>query len=283
MPAAQTPDDDALDILARLLDTRAVPFGGMNLEALDGFFSALNVGPEAVAPEEWMAEIWGPKPPNWESQTEAQEVLDLLTGHWNLVAERVRHAGDEMSERLLPVVWLPEGEDDPDADYVGHDWALGFLRGVDLRKSAWEAWFEGEEWIAEHYLDMISLVLGRDVTRDAPDADEDEDEVDGEVDGEGGTRDDADTESDAAASEDDEAEGVEGTEDADEAGEAPPLTPAERIEMVLDLPWLLYDLNVHRVEALTPRTPIRAAALPGRNDPCNCGSGKKFKKCCGAG
>ena len=28
-------------------------------------------------------------------------------------------------------------------------------------------------------------------------------------------------------------------------------------------------------------TPIRAAATPGRNDKCPCGSGKKFKKCCG--
>ena len=28
--------------------------------------------------------------------------------------------------------------------------------------------------------------------------------------------------------------------------------------------------------------PIHAAAAPGRNDPCPCGSGKKFKKCCGA-
>jgi uncharacterized protein YecA (UPF0149 family) len=24
-----------------------------------------------------------------------------------------------------------------------------------------------------------------------------------------------------------------------------------------------------------------AAAAPGRNDPCPCGSGKKYKKCCG--
>ncbi|MFZ3139321.1 MAG: SEC-C metal-binding domain-containing protein [Polaromonas sp.] len=23
-------------------------------------------------------------------------------------------------------------------------------------------------------------------------------------------------------------------------------------------------------------------ATPGRNDPCPCGSGKKYKKCCGA-
>ena len=30
------------------------------------------------------------------------------------------------------------------------------------------------------------------------------------------------------------------------------------------------------------RTPIKKAAKVGRNDPCPCGSGKKYKKCCGA-
>jgi len=28
--------------------------------------------------------------------------------------------------------------------------------------------------------------------------------------------------------------------------------------------------------------PIQADKAPGRNDPCPCGSGKKYKKCCGA-
>lgn len=28
--------------------------------------------------------------------------------------------------------------------------------------------------------------------------------------------------------------------------------------------------------------PLKAGAEPGRNDPCPCGSGKKYKKCCGA-
>jgi len=27
---------------------------------------------------------------------------------------------------------------------------------------------------------------------------------------------------------------------------------------------------------------IIKGAQPGRNDPCPCGSGKKYKKCCGA-
>ena len=34
--------------------------------------------------------------------------------------------------------------------------------------------------------------------------------------------------------------------------------------------------------ALNPPAPARAEKRPGRNDPCPCGSGKKFKQCCGA-
>jgi len=35
-----------------------------------------------------------------------------------------------------------------------------------------------------------------------------------------------------------------------------------------------------------PDAPVeqaRAQDTPGRNDPCPCGSGKKYKKCCGKG
>ena len=28
--------------------------------------------------------------------------------------------------------------------------------------------------------------------------------------------------------------------------------------------------------------PLKIQAEPGRNDPCPCGSGRKYKKCCGA-
>jgi uncharacterized protein len=34
-------------------------------------------------------------------------------------------------------------------------------------------------------------------------------------------------------------------------------------------------------EQRSPRMPLRAKKV-GRNDPCPCGSGKKWKKCCGA-
>ena len=39
----------------------------------------------------------------------------------------------------------------------------------------------------------------------------------------------------------------------------------------------------HDTRAQQPRTPIVKEKLPGRNDPCPCGSGKKFKNCHGRG
>lgn len=41
--------------------------------------------------------------------------------------------------------------------------------------------------------------------------------------------------------------------------------------------------TAHDTRAQQPRTPIIKDKLPGRNDPCPCGSGKKFKQCHGRG
>ncbi len=43
------------------------------------------------------------------------------------------------------------------------------------------------------------------------------------------------------------------------------------------------DEDVSDVDRLLhPSEAAKAAAMPGRNDPCPCGSGRKYKKCCGA-
>jgi SEC-C motif-containing protein len=40
--------------------------------------------------------------------------------------------------------------------------------------------------------------------------------------------------------------------------------------------WLYHSEQPHK-----PAEPVRAQPSVGRNQPCPCGSGKKFKKCCG--
>lgn len=48
--------------------------------------------------------------------------------------------------------------------------------------------------------------------------------------------------------------------------------------------WAAYDLREFwRDRGMAPREPVRKSPEPGRNDLCPCGSGKKFKKCCGTG
>lgn len=41
------------------------------------------------------------------------------------------------------------------------------------------------------------------------------------------------------------------------------------------------DWDDERDQISEPEQPYRAPAKAGRNDPCPCGSGKKYKKCCG--
>ncbi|HET8747150.1 MAG TPA: UPF0149 family protein [Ramlibacter sp.] len=65
--------------------------------------------------------------------------------------------------------------------------------------------------------------------------------------------------------------------------DGPPSVSNERLDRLAAAIWATYSLRqVWR--SLGPRTdPVRKAPEPGRNDPCPCGSGKKYKKCHGAG
>jgi uncharacterized protein len=161
-------EDARIDRLAELLERRAVPFKGFNLEALDGFLSALVLGPEPVPEAEWQPLVWGGKPPRWEDEDEAAEVQALLAEHWQLAAQRVRHGQDAVPRRLTPLLWLPEDPwgEQPDAPEVGRDWALGFSRGVELRESSWDAWLDEHAWIDEIFVLLDRLASGEVLTED---------------------------------------------------------------------------------------------------------------------
>jgi uncharacterized protein len=65
--------------------------------------------------------------------------------------------------------------------------------------------------------------------------------------------------------------------------DGPPSVSKQRLDDLAAAIWAVYDLR-QLWRSLGPRiSPIRKAAEPGRNDPCPCDSGKKYKKCHGAG
>jgi uncharacterized protein len=57
----------------------------------------------------------------------------------------------------------------------------------------------------------------------------------------------------------------------------------ERMEILAEMPYLLNDMHQWRMQEgpSVPQTPAQREDKPDRNGPCPCGSGKKFKKCCG--
>lgn len=64
--------------------------------------------------------------------------------------------------------------------------------------------------------------------------------------------------------------------------DGPASLSVQRLNDFADATWAVYDLR-EIWRTIGPRVPtLRRADAPGRNDPCFCGSGKKFKKCCGA-
>ncbi len=64
--------------------------------------------------------------------------------------------------------------------------------------------------------------------------------------------------------------------------EGAPSVSEQRVERFGEAIWAVYDL--HQIwKSLGARVEtVRNTHTTGRNDPCHCGSGKKFKKCCGA-
>ena len=64
--------------------------------------------------------------------------------------------------------------------------------------------------------------------------------------------------------------------------DGPPSVSETRLNLYGEALWAVYDLR-EIWRNIGPRVAqVFKADTPGRNDPCSCGSGKKYKKCCGA-
>lgn len=206
--------------LAGLLASRQVPADTMPFEMLDGFFTALVIGPELVLPSEYLPIIWGEggSAPDWDTQEQATYAIGLLMKHWNAIAAR-RSANAEHRPEIESFGEAPLGE----------PWAEGFMVGIDLRHEAWDPMFAD---LRADQVVLPILALGGDTP--------------------------------------------------DEFNET--ISDEMREMIVEQLPATLQMIAAYwqaGPDVLPRREPQRSVKV-SRNEPCTCGSGKKFKKCCGA-
>jgi hypothetical protein len=112
----------ALDALDAFLSSDQSPPDSMMLSDLDGFLTAIAIGPELIMPSEWLPVIWGDGEPVFTDEAEMQAVLGGILSRYN----QIRH--EITSGTFEPILWS-----DADGTAIGADWAEGFMQGVGLR------------------------------------------------------------------------------------------------------------------------------------------------------
>ena len=198
----------------------------MIVEELDGFLAALACSAEPVPPDEYLPEIFGLPEDSDEVGDVPAELLELIGRH----AKQVERALSE--QRFAPVLAHDESGQ-PD----GVAWAVGFLRGVEMRPEGWEAMLEeGEFADALDAVETLAASLDDDIPQQT--------RIDR------GQRD------------------------------------ALIDQMTVDVADIHEFFRPFKKAGTTPQamhveTVRREQPKVGRNDPCPCGSGRKYKLCCG--
>jgi uncharacterized protein len=75
-----------LEALDRYLDSDLSPEDCMGLSDLDGFLTAIVIGPELILPSEWLPVIWGDEEPAFVSDEEMRTVIGTIMGRYNEIA-----------------------------------------------------------------------------------------------------------------------------------------------------------------------------------------------------
>ncbi len=213
------PEDIDHEFLDEFLSSDRAPENCMMLSDLDGFLTGIAIGPELVKPSEWLPVVWGHGEPEFESEEEAQRVLNSIFGRYNEILQLLQHAPGHYQ----PVFWQAK-----DGGLIADDWAEGFMDAVRMRPRAWAPLFDSEsDWeliapIIVHCLDEEGKPFLN-------------------------------------------ADGEKFTAVLREAAEyiAPSVVDIDRY-------WKSGGKTSERQQKV------------GRNEPCPCGSAKKYKRCCGA-
>ncbi|HZV55744.1 MAG TPA: UPF0149 family protein [Rhodocyclaceae bacterium] len=224
MDLAYPLDDDELQELEDFLNSDALGEEGMDIAMLDGFLTALAVGPNTLPPSRWLPVIWDREDMVWESKQQAERIMSLVFRHANAILFYLRDDPDTFE----PILY--EREHEGKVVPIIDEWCTGFVRGIALDEEAWRPLMDAEEGD-----DMLYPIL------------------------------------------------LYGTEAGLEELRNHPELAARHEELAASLGDCVMAIHNWWLPTRKEKSTVRRdEAKVGRNDLCPCGSGKKFKKCCGS-
>ncbi|WP_322994368.1 UPF0149 family protein [Castellaniella sp.] len=231
MQLPQRLSDRDLDRLDDFLSSDSVSDLSMDVATLEGWLTALAIGPRMVMPSDWLPWVWdfehGQEDADFASIEQANEIIGLIMGWWNQIVQTFQ----DHPETFEPVFRRQ-------AVWGAAEWCEGFLKATQL--------FDADAWSLLWAADAIKITddnhaLITPFLRLGDEA------------------------------------GVEITR---KNGDA-----QKWVDAVVPTVLAINEFWAPRRTQLTgnhaQRTMRRTVQKVGRNDPCPCGSGKKYKHCCG--
>lgn len=242
MNPVQSLTEDELEELDTFLLSEEVPEECMDITTLDGFLAAIVLNPDLIMPSQWLPWVWDMENGEESPEFATMEQATRIMGFIMRHYETVRTSINGSWFNPLPFE-LAQTDGSEFLDAEG--WCAGFILGVSMYIDPW--------WrpVLEKHVDLIApmVLLGTEKGWKVVEASGDYKRA------------------------------------AQEAYAAIPAAVAALYGYFQ--PWR-EQAAAKRVAGVGRTGPgaafsfRRGAEKVGRNDPCPCGSGKKFKKCCGA-
>ena len=253
-----TPPDSTeaeIDALQTLCERLAGFDDRVSLEWLDGYLVALLAGPRAVPTSEWLERMLGDAwTRTFGDPKDTEQALATLLARWNVVARQLDPESllDEPDVMRLSPLIVSFSDEERAAALTEVGWKEG---EPDPLPNLGELWAHGfldalddfaDDWIVPDPQDEESAPFHFGIAAVVALVDRDPESVANYF---------------------------------KEFHEGEVLT---RDELIEDALYAVQDLRLWWVDHAPRHPPRQVEPQPGRNDPCPCGSGKKFKKCHGA-
>src|SRR5450759_3002480 len=100
--------DEELEELQQFLLSEAVSDEAMLLDTLDGYLTAIVIGPATILPSQWLPGVWGESgddAPEYESIEQAQRILELVMRHMNGIIWTLQYDADAFDPLLDSMVY----------------------------------------------------------------------------------------------------------------------------------------------------------------------------------
>jgi len=226
--------------LSQFLTSSERPEGTLNYHEVQGLLFTIICSPELIVPSEWLPLVFNEQDARYANQDEAQEVVQALMGLYNRINTQIIEVKINLPEDVAL--------HDSAMDNVGElaalgQWSNGFIRGHNWLIELWDHYTPDE---LQDELASVLMVLSFFNSRELANAFYDE----------------------ISASSDTTLEEFAGTmfDMCDNA--------------MNSYAYLSHSIQTALAEQGQPQQPFVHDEKVGRNDPCPCGSGKKYKKCC---